>query len=44
MIGLTYYHGWQQDAIADLFQVNVRTVQRWYQDAKASLQAELPPA
>ncbi|MFO0851564.1 MAG: sigma-70 family RNA polymerase sigma factor [Gemmataceae bacterium] len=44
VIGLTYYHGWQQDAIAELFQVNVRTVQRWYQDAKASLQAELPSA
>lgn len=32
---LKYYHGWSLDDIADLFQVSVRTVQRWQKDAEA---------
>ena len=36
-IGLTYYHGWTQSEIAHLFNVNVRTVQRWYADGVAAL-------
>lgn len=32
--GLKYYHGWPLDDIADLFQVSVRTVQRWQTKAE----------
>lgn len=34
---LDYYHGWRLAEIADLFQVSVRTVQRWQESAKQSL-------
>lgn len=34
---LKYYHGWSLDDIADLFQVSVRTVQRWQKDAEELL-------
>ena len=33
VISLSLYHGWPQTAIADLFQVTVRTVQRWQAEA-----------
>lgn len=37
VVSLTYYHGWSQREIADLFQVTVRTVQRWLDAAFAKL-------
>lgn len=37
VIGLTYYHDWSQDEIADLFQVSTRTVQRRLESAMAKL-------
>ena len=36
-VGLTYYHGWTQTQVADLFGVSVRTVQRWLDSAADSL-------
>jgi RNA polymerase sigma factor (sigma-70 family) len=36
---LTFYHGWPQAAVADLFQVTVRTVQRWIAEAIDRLRA-----
>ena len=41
VVGLTYYHGWTQAQIADLFHVSVRTVQRWQNDALAALKERL---
>jgi RNA polymerase sigma-70 factor (ECF subfamily) len=38
---LRYYHGWQQDAIADLLQVSVRTVNRWQREAEKTLRAKI---
>lgn len=38
--GLTYYHGWSQGQIADLFGVSVRTVQRWLESATEKLKAQ----
>lgn len=32
-IGLSYYHGWTQIEIAELYQVSVRTVRRWLASA-----------
>jgi RNA polymerase sigma-70 factor (ECF subfamily) len=32
-IGLSYYHGWGQAEIAELYQVSVRTVRRWQASA-----------
>jgi len=42
VIGLTYYHGWSQAEVADLFQVSVRTVQRWHQSAFESIRRFAP--
>lgn len=42
VIGLTYYHGWTQAEVADLFQVSVRTVQRWNQSAFESIRRFAP--
>lgn len=45
VISLTFYHGWTQAKIADLFQVDVRTVRRRWQSACSHLQklvGELP--
>lgn len=42
VIGLTYYHGWTQAEVADLFQVSVRTVQRWNQSALDSIRRYAP--
>lgn len=33
VFGLIFYHGWKQDEVAKLFDVNVRTVQRWWTSA-----------
>jgi RNA polymerase sigma-70 factor (ECF subfamily) len=33
VVGLIYYHGWTQAAVAELFGVSVRTVQRRWEDA-----------
>jgi RNA polymerase sigma-70 factor (ECF subfamily) len=33
VIGLTFYHGWTQAQIAELFQVSERTVRRYWQSA-----------
>jgi len=41
VIGLIFYHGWKQEQVAELFGVNVRTVQRWWQSALANLRAVL---
>lgn len=37
-IGLSYYHGWNQVEIAELYQVSVRTVRRWQASAVERLQ------
>lgn len=43
VIGLTYYHGWSQLEIANLFQVSIRTVQRWLESATDRLRERLGP-
>ncbi|MFO0810725.1 MAG: sigma-70 family RNA polymerase sigma factor [Gemmataceae bacterium] len=40
-VGLTYYHGWTQAQIAELFQVSVRTVQRWTEAAATALREKV---
>ena len=37
VVGLIYYHGWTQAQVAELFQVNVRTVRRWWEEALVKL-------
>ena len=37
VVGLIYYHGWSQAQVAELFQVNVRTVRRWWESALVEL-------
>ena len=41
IVGLIYYHGWTQAQVAELFQVNVRTVRRWWESALVKLHREL---
>jgi RNA polymerase sigma factor (sigma-70 family) len=41
VVGLIYYHGWTQAQVAELFQVNVRTVRRWWESALVKLHREL---
>jgi RNA polymerase sigma factor (sigma-70 family) len=41
VVGLIYYHGWTQAQVAELFQVNVRTVRRWWETALVTLHREL---
>jgi RNA polymerase sigma-70 factor (ECF subfamily) len=41
VVGLVYYHGWTQTQVAELFQVNVRTVRRWWESALVKLHREL---
>ena len=41
VFGLAYYHGWSQQEIADLFQVNERTIRRHWHAACLSLKREL---
>ena len=46
VVGLIFYHGWEQAKVAELFQVNERTVRRRWQSAMLKLhhllQAEPP--
>jgi RNA polymerase sigma-70 factor (ECF subfamily) len=41
VVGLIFYHGWAQQAVADLFQVNVRTVQRRWEAALLKLRGAM---
>ena len=41
VVGLIYYHGWTQSQVAELFQVNIRTVRRWWENALVTLHREL---
>ncbi len=41
VVGLIYYHGWPQVQVADLFEVDVRTVRRWWEKALVNLHREL---
>jgi RNA polymerase sigma factor (sigma-70 family) len=41
VVGLIYYHGWSQAQVAELFQVNVRTVRRWWEAALVKLHRDL---
>jgi RNA polymerase sigma factor (sigma-70 family) len=41
IVGLIYYHGWTQAQVAELFQVHVRTVRRWWEKALVTLHREL---
>ena len=37
VVSLIFYHDWSQQQAADLFQVDVRTIRRWWQSALANL-------
>jgi RNA polymerase sigma-70 factor (ECF subfamily) len=37
VVGLVFYHGWTQAQVAELFQVNERTVRRWWEAALVKL-------
>ena len=37
VVGLVFYHGWTQAQVAELFQVDVRTVRRWWESALVRL-------
>jgi RNA polymerase sigma-70 factor (ECF subfamily) len=41
VVGLTFYHGWSQAQIAELFQVNERTIRRRWRSAALKLTAAL---
>ena len=41
VVGLVFYHGWTQAQVAELFQVDVRTVRRWWESALVKLHREL---
>ena len=47
VFGLTFYHGWTQQQIAELFGIDVRTVRRRWQAAclalADTLRNDLPP-
>ncbi len=40
-VGLIFYHGWTQAQVAELFQVSVRTVRRWWEAALVTLHGQL---
>jgi RNA polymerase sigma factor (sigma-70 family) len=44
IVGPIYYHGWSQAQVAELFQVHVRTVRRWWEAALVKLHRELKDA
>ncbi len=44
VVGLIYYHGWTQAQVAELIQVNVRTVRRRWEAALVKLHRELKDA
>jgi RNA polymerase sigma-70 factor (ECF subfamily) len=37
VVGLTFYHGWTQAQVAELFAVDTRTVRRWWERALTRL-------
>jgi RNA polymerase sigma factor (sigma-70 family) len=37
VVSLIFYHDWKQQQVAELFQVNARTVRRWWQSALVKL-------
>jgi RNA polymerase sigma-70 factor (ECF subfamily) len=37
VVGLIFYHGWTQPQVAELFQVDVRTVRRWWESSLVRL-------
>jgi RNA polymerase sigma-70 factor (ECF subfamily) len=37
VVSLVFYHGWTQQQVAELFNVNPRTVRRWWQSALVKL-------
>jgi RNA polymerase sigma-70 factor (ECF subfamily) len=37
VVGLVFYHGWTQAQAAELFQVDVRTIRRWWEAALVRL-------
>jgi RNA polymerase sigma factor (sigma-70 family) len=41
VVGLVFYHGWTQVQVAEVFQVDVRTVRRWWEAALVKLHREL---
>ncbi|WP_435011953.1 sigma-70 family RNA polymerase sigma factor (plasmid) [Tundrisphaera lichenicola] len=41
VVGLVFYHGWTQAQVAELFQVDVRSVRRWWESALVKLHREL---
>jgi RNA polymerase sigma-70 factor (ECF subfamily) len=41
VVGLIFYHGWKQDEVAELFAINVRTVQRRWNTALLKLRGHL---
>lgn len=41
VVGLVFYHGWKQQQIADLFQVDARTIRRYWAAACAHLKSIL---
>jgi RNA polymerase sigma factor (sigma-70 family) len=41
VVGLVFYHGWTQIQIADLFQVDVRTIRRRWSSARQHLRNKL---
>jgi RNA polymerase sigma-70 factor (ECF subfamily) len=44
VIGLAFYHGWSQQQMAELFQVDVRTIRRWWRSACSRLHQALDGA
>lgn len=38
VVGLIFYHGWTQAQVAELLQVNERTIRRWWVAAQMKLQ------
>ena len=41
VVGLVFYHRWKQAQVAELFQVDVRTVRRWWESALVTLHRAL---
>src|SRR5262249_14267085 len=44
VVGLIYYHGWEQAKVAELFKVSDRTVRRWWDSAMKHLRGVLAEA
>lgn len=44
VVGLTFYHGWSQSEVAELFQIDERTVRRRWQRAMLKLRGALQRA